>query len=79
MKKYPIRMCIACRNRESQHSLIRIQFVENRAIAYTGSGRSFYLCRECGRNPKRIRQITKRYKLEEEDFLKLIKELDTDG
>ncbi|WP_456458380.1 DUF448 domain-containing protein [Nitratifractor sp.] len=72
-------MCIACRNRESQHSLIRIQFIKNRAVAYTGSGRSYYVCQECGRTPKRIKKIIKQFKLDEEDFLKLIKELDTDG
>ena len=72
-------MCIACRNRESQHTLIRIQFDGNLAIPYRGEGRSYYLCRSCSRNAKRIRQITKRFRLEEEAFLELIKELDTDG
>jgi len=72
-------MCIACRNRESQHTLIRIQFDNGRAIPYRGEGRSCYLCHPCSRNAKRIRQITKRFKIGEEEFLKLIKELSTDG
>jgi len=79
MKKYPIRMCIACRNRESQRLLIRIQFEDNRVIPYRGYGRSSYLCRECSRDEKRIKKLSKRFRVEEAEFVKLLKEFNTDG
>ncbi len=72
-------MCIACRNRESQHTLIRIQFDGNRAVPYTGYGRSWYLCRRCSQDAKRVKSVSKRFKIDVEEFLTLIKELETDG
>ncbi len=72
-------MCIACRNRESQHTLIRLQLDGKRAVAYRGEGRSFYLCRDCSLDAKRIRKLIKRFKFNEEEFFTLIKELSTDG
>jgi|AAUQ01.1.fsa_nt_gi predicted RNA-binding protein YlxR (DUF448 family) len=43
----PIRMCISCRKRESQKSLFRLQKQNRGVIRYSGSGRSFYICRAC--------------------------------
>ncbi|WP_292656980.1 DUF448 domain-containing protein [Nitratifractor sp.] len=72
-------MCIACRNREPQHTLIRIQFEGGRVIPYRGQGRSSYICRACSQNTKRIKQLSKRFRIEEEAFVKLLKECYTDG
>ena len=79
VKNHPIRMCIACRNRESQRALFRIQFEDGRAVAYRGTGRSCYICRTCSRDHKRIRKIVKRFKIDEAEFVKLLKEYETDG
>jgi len=46
-KSKPIRMCIACRKREKQQELIRLQKEKNSLIGYSGRGRSFYICRDC--------------------------------
>ncbi|WP_457606600.1 DUF448 domain-containing protein [Nitratifractor sp.] len=72
-------MCIACRNRESQRTLIRIQFENNRVFAYRGFGRSSYLCRRCAGDEQKIRNVSKRFKTSSEELFKLIKELETDG
>ncbi len=74
MKKYPIRMCIACRNREYQHTLIRVQFENTQIIPYRGYGRSSYICQACSRDAKRIKQLSKRFHFKEEEFVKLLKE-----
>ena len=72
-------MCIACRNRESQSALLRIQFEDGRVFPYRGVGRSSYICRSCSQDIKRIRKITKRFRIEETELVKLLKEYYTDG
>ncbi len=48
-KNEPIRMCIACRERDLQKKLIRLQQDNNNIIPYSGKGRSFYLCTVCSK------------------------------
>ena len=81
-KNEPIRMCIACRERELQRKLIRLQQNNNNIFPYTGQGRSFYLCNICGTNEKKIKGLTKRFRLSTDDserFVKYLKELDKNG
>jgi len=78
-KTQPIRMCISCRSRHPQNSLIRLKLEGTEITAYSGNGRSFYLCRECSVNEKKIKGLTKRFKQNEERFVKLLKELMTNG
>ncbi len=78
-KTQPIRMCISCRSRHPQTSLIRLKLEGNDVIAHNGRGRSFYLCDKCGVNEKKIKGLTKRFKQDEERFVKLLKELVNNG
>jgi predicted RNA-binding protein YlxR (DUF448 family) len=48
-------------------------------IAYDGSGRSFYLCDVCSKNQKKIKGLVKRFRQDEERFLKLLEELIKNG
>ncbi|NOQ29611.1 MAG: DUF448 domain-containing protein [Helicobacteraceae bacterium] len=41
------RMCVGCRQRAQQHSMIRLQHVEGSLKKFGGSGRSFYICTSC--------------------------------
>jgi len=76
----PIRMCLSCRQRYTQKSMVRLQQQDaDQVIAYQGYGRSFYLCHDCIMNTKKIRSVTKRLKQDEELFVKLLKELSKDG
>jgi len=59
--------------------LIRLKLEGTEIIAHNGSGRSFYLCSECSVNEKKIKGLTKRFKQNEERFVKLLKELMTNG
>ncbi|MDP1783835.1 MAG: DUF448 domain-containing protein [Sulfuricurvum sp.] len=43
----PIRMCVVCRERFAQSSLIRLQCCKGILEPYQGMGRSFYLCSGC--------------------------------
>jgi len=78
-KTQPIRMCISCRSRHPQTSLIRLKLEGNDVIAHNGNGRSFYLCDVCGVNEKKIKGLTKRFKQDEERLVKLLKELVNNG
>lgn len=62
IKSQPIRMCIACRHRFPQNSLIRLKQANQEIIAYDGTGRSFYLCVECSRDGKRLKGVAKRFR-----------------
>jgi len=78
-KSQPIRMCIACRNRYPQNSLIRLRQVESDVVISDGKGRSFYLCDTCSTNEKKIKGLVKRFKQDKERFIKLLKELVNNG
>ena len=47
-------MCVACRERFEQKSLLRLQCEQQRLSLFSGSGRSFYLCTECTDNDKKV-------------------------
>ncbi len=81
-KNEPIRMCIACRVRQPQKELIRLQQNRDNISPYSGKGRSFYLCRICSQNEKKVKGLIKRFRLSTNDserFVKYLKELDKNG
>jgi len=78
-KSQPIRMCISCRDRHPQKSLIRLKLEGNDVVGFDGKGRSFYLCDSCSKNEKKIKGLVKRFKQDEEQFTKLLKELIKNG
>ena len=78
-KSQPIRMCISCRDRKPQSDLLRLKMEDKDIIAYDGSGRSFYLCDVCSKNQKKIKGLIRRFKQDEERFLKLLEELIKNG
>ncbi len=59
--------------------MVRLQLKTNQVIQYEGEGRSFYLCHDCINNTKKIKGLTKRFKQDEERFVKLLKELIKNG
>jgi len=72
-------MCIACRSRHPQNTLIRLQHKDEDIVVFEGKGRSFYLCNMCCLNEKKVKGLTKRFKQKEERFIKLLKELINNG
>jgi len=49
----PTRMCLACRQREKQKNLFRLQCKDGEITSFSGVGRSFYLCQNCLREDKK--------------------------
>ena len=74
-KSQPTRMCIACRSRHPQNTLIRLKHEGNEVVAFDGKGRSFYLCDVCVKNEKKIQGLVKRFKQDAERFIKLLEQL----
>jgi predicted RNA-binding protein YlxR (DUF448 family) len=75
-KSQPIRMCIMCRKREAQSRLYRLQIIDDLLVFFSGSGRSFYLCKECSTNPKKLNGLSKRFGQDSDYVIELIESLD---
>ena len=50
----PTRMCIACRMTDAQNNLVRLRCNDGVLAPFEGVGRSFYLCRVCLEDEKKI-------------------------
>ena len=78
-KSQPTRMCVACRSRHPQNTLIRLKQYGQEVLVSDGLGRSFYLCVACVKNEKKVKGLVKRFKQDEKYFTKLLKELVNNG
>ncbi len=59
IKTHPVRMCILCRTKAAQHTLIRLQCEEKILKPFSGIGRSFYLCKACAEDTKVVRAVAR--------------------
>jgi uncharacterized protein len=50
----PTRMCVSCRNRHNQNTLLRLQCKDASLESFNGNGRSFYLCIVCLDDEKKL-------------------------
>ena len=67
----PTRMCISCRKRDAQDNLVRLQCINNLLEVYKMSGRSFYLCKDCIEEEKKVlKSLMRQCKSGEKDILK---------
>jgi predicted RNA-binding protein YlxR (DUF448 family) len=57
----PERMCISCRSRNLQSSMVRLQYIDSEIVPYSFSGRSFYICLECIVDEKRLHKALSRH------------------
>jgi predicted RNA-binding protein YlxR (DUF448 family) len=78
-KSQPTRMCIACRSKHPQNTLIRLKLSGKEVVIHDGQGRSLYLCNDCVKNEKKVKGLVKRFKQDKEQFTKLLKELLNNG
>ncbi|RAX55370.1 hypothetical protein CCY99_00070 [Helicobacter sp. 16-1353] len=70
-----IRMCICCRKRHQQKSLLRLQVINGKLCEWTRNGRSFYVCNSCIVNKNYAHIICKIHKINSDDSLiKFLKE-----
>ncbi|QOY51272.1 hypothetical protein [Candidatus Sulfurimonas baltica] len=76
----PLRMCISCRERDTQSNLLRLQCVETQLSLFRGTGRSFYLCKICQQDQKKVlKALMRQCKSGDKDkFSNILKEIITD-
>jgi len=77
----PIRMCVSCRKKDVQSSLNRFQCIDGDIVAFSKSGRSFYLCNDCLNNEKQVvKSLMRQCKSGARDkFMNQLKEIIADG
>ena len=76
----PLRMCISCRQRDTQDKLLRLQCENSQLSLFRGSGRSFYLCKLCRQDQKKVlKALMRQCKSGDRDkFSNILKEIITD-
>jgi len=76
----PTRMCISCRKREAQKNLIRLQCKDGSLEVYKMNGRSFYLCKNCIKEEKKVlKSLMRQCRSGEKDkLMNKLKEIITD-
>ena len=76
----PIRMCISCRERQTQNQLLRIQCIDGSIEIFDGIGRSFYICKNClTQENKTLKALMRQCRSGEKDkFTSRLKEIITD-
>jgi len=75
-----IRMCVSCRNRDAQSTMLRLQCINGELNKFIGSGRSFYLCKNCLEEDKKISKTLMRQcrSKEKDKYMSKLKEIITD-
>jgi len=76
----PTRMCISCRERDAQSNLLRLCCVNGEISSFYGRGRSFYLCKSCQENDKKLSKTLMRQckSNQREKLMNKLKEIITD-
>ena len=76
----PLRMCISCRQRDSQCNLLRLQCIDGNIDLFKGRGRSFYLCKNCLEEEKKLfKALMRQCRSGEKDkLMNKLKEIITD-
>ncbi len=74
------RMCISCRDKQSQDELLRLRCSEGLLERYIGVGRTFYLCASCLKDEKKLtRSLMRQCKSgDKEKLMNKLKEIITD-
>lgn len=77
----PIRMCVSCRNRHEQNTLMRLQCKDASLESFNGIGRSFYICKVCLEDQKKVAKLLMRQcrSSEKEKLTNRLKEIIIDG
>jgi len=76
----PQRMCIACRQRDTQNNLLRLSCENSQLSVFKGTGRSFYICKICLLDDKKVSKALMRQckSPDKTRFMNTLKEIITD-
>ena len=76
----PTRMCVSCRQRDAQSNLLRLRCSDGELSLFDGVGRSFYLCKTCLDDGKKLSKALMRQcrSNKREQLMNKLKEIITD-
>jgi len=76
----PTRMCVSCRERDAQSKLLRLSCRDGEVSLFSGDGRSFYLCKNCQIDEKKLSKAIMRQcrSNQREQLMNKLKEIITD-
>ncbi|WP_457744200.1 hypothetical protein [Sulfurimonas sp.] len=76
----PIRTCVSCRKKDIQCNLFRLQCENGDLSLFSGVGRSFYLCKSCLKEEKKLLKALMRQcrSGEKDKLMNKLKEIITD-
>jgi len=79
MLKISIRTCIVCRTRIAQKLLTRLQCKEKKLIAFSGIGRSFYICDSCLDEKIKLEKALYRHCKNKDEYIVQLREILANG
>ena len=79
MLKISIRTCVACRSKMAQNLLYRLQCKDKKLTAFTGIGRSFYVCDSCLENESKLEKALYRHCKNKDEYIVQLREILANG
>jgi len=79
MLKISIRTCIVCRTKMPQRLLNRLQCKEKKLIAFSGIGRSFYICNSCLDDETKLGKALYRHCKNKDEYIVQLREILANG
>ncbi len=79
MLKISIRTCVVCRSKISQKLLNRLQCSDKKLTAFTGIGRSFYICDDCLKDESKLEKSLYRTCKNKDNYIVQLREIFANG
>ena len=79
MLKITIRTCVVCRERMAQKLLNRLQCKDKKLIAFSGIGRSFYVCDACLEDKTKLEKALYRHCKNKDEYIVQLREILANG
>ena len=79
MLKISIRTCVICRIKMAQTLLNRLQCKEKKLTAFSGTGRSFYICDSCLENESKLEKGLYRHCKNKDEYIVPLREILANG
>jgi len=79
MLKITIRSCVVCRKKLAQKLLNRLQCKDKKLIAFSGIGRSFYICNNCLENESKLEKALYRNCKNKDEYIVQLREILANG
>jgi len=79
MLKISMRTCVVCRIKLTQKLLNRLQCKDQKLTAFTGIGRSFYICDSCLDNESKLEKALYRHCKNKDEYIVQLREILANG